>query len=215
MTRIVFTPEMQDKIYNQVFGNDRRWLSEAVAYVNRTRRGYPEDDPRWTEDTTIDHILYFIIAAKGLEKDATLDDRNLVVNLRRWLDNNPCILPEMPKPEPTPQASMTLDILTYDKENDQYDHVRATPEEHDEFVENKDQIDLDVEREINEALGETLVTDADARMIEGLLEPADEPASTPTPVKKKATKKKASKKKATKKKVTKKKSTKKKVSKKK
>ena len=105
MTNIIhFTPEMQDEIYNQVFGKDRRWLSQAVGYVHRTRRGYPDDDPRWTEATTIDHILYYIAAAKSMQKDATLDDRNIQVQLRRWLDNNPCILPEMPTSFETDKA---------------------------------------------------------------------------------------------------------------
>lgn len=96
-SEIYFTDKMQREIYEQVVGKNTKWLHEAVAYVRRTRKQYPPDDPRWTDQVVVDHILYYVNVANAIQKDATLDDRNVLVGIRQWLDNNPHPLP--PKDE--------------------------------------------------------------------------------------------------------------------
>ena len=98
MMELQFSEELQKEIYEQVIGNDRNWLSEAVPYVRRVRRGYPPDDPRWTDQTTIDHILYYVTIAKTLDRDATLDMRNIRVRVKEYIDANPCIIKEIAPP---------------------------------------------------------------------------------------------------------------------
>ena len=89
-----FSNELQERIYEQVPVRDRKWLGDAVAYVRSTRRGYPPDDARWNDDTTVDHILYYVTVATSIQKDATLDVKNVAAKIRRYLDTNPCIVGE-------------------------------------------------------------------------------------------------------------------------
>jgi hypothetical protein len=96
---VYFTPAVQEAIYQQVPPEDRKWLFEAVAYVKRTRRGYPPDDPRWTDEALIEHVLYYVAVAKYIARDATLDDRNVLIRIRSALDNNPCPLRPVTAPE--------------------------------------------------------------------------------------------------------------------
>jgi hypothetical protein len=194
MTQIHFTDEMQKEIYDQVFGKNRKWLKEAVAYVHRVRRGYPEDDPRWNDKTTVDHVLYYVTVAKGMKLDATLDDRNVMVKVRRWLDNNPCIMPEAPKAfVPAPDHGLDIEA-----------EMNRAMSAH--IVSETDAKIISEQLDATPAPPEPPAPTSEP--------PVTTPEVTKKVVKKKATKKKASKKKATKKKTSKKKTTKKKVSKK-
>ena len=200
-----FSDDLQRRVYEQVHGKDRKWLGEAVLYVRSVRRSYPPDDPRWNDDTTLDHILYYITVANSFQRDATLDIKNVLVHVRLYLDKNPCILEPLPEPvveveikvEPEPVLLPIVKVVEPDPESERRVFYAPTGEMSGEQIEGHLSKVKDEMRQKN---------GSDQVEVDPIPEPEPEPTSTPV-VKKKTAKKRATKKK-TRKRVTKKKTTK-------
>jgi hypothetical protein len=98
---LYFSDELQKRIYDLVPRRDYKWLVHAVEYTKRARRGYPEDFEAWTDEVTIDHIMYYIDLCRMAQRDATMDDLNIVAAVNIHTQQNPCRIRPPVKPENT------------------------------------------------------------------------------------------------------------------